>query len=519
MPARLLAIDAGTGSCRAALFTPDGRQTALASREWSHPAPRGVPGGATFDIDRNWGLICACVRSVMSQSHTHPRDVAAVSATSMREGIVLYDAAGMEVWACPNVDARAGAEVAELVASGDAERIYGVAGDWVAITSAARLLWLSTHEPDVFAATRHVTMISDWILYRLSAVFVTDPSAGSSSGMFDLSARDWSPWVVERCGMPIDRFPAVAEPGTAVGEVTAAAARETGLDAGTPVVLGGADTQLALLGLGCSAPDTVTVIGGTFWQTAITTEVPLVDPHMRLRTLCHALPDRWMVEGIGFLSGLSMRWFRDAFCEPEMREAADTGVDAYALMEDLARQAPPGVSGVLATFSNVMDAKRWLHASPSFLQFDVTRPATSGRKECIRALEEGAAYVVQHHCEILAQISDRHFERIVMAGGAANGTLWPQIVADVTGLEVTVPVIKESAALGCALLGAAGVGLRPTPGEWSVPDDQIERIHVPDPDDHRAYVALCHEWSAAYAGALELVEHGLVNPLWRAAGT
>lgn len=516
---RVLAIDAGTGSCRAVVFTASGEQVGFAQREWHHPETPAAPGGASFDTAANWGLISTCVREALGRTGTDPAAVAAVSATSMREGIVLYDEAGEALWACPNVDGRATAEVEALVESGDASRIYETAGDWVAITSPPRLLWLAAHEPETLAAVRHVTMLSDWILQRLSGVFATDPSAGSSSGMFDLAGRTWSEWIVERCGLPASVFPAVNEPGTVVGQVTGLAAEQTGLAAGTPVVQGGADTQLALVGLGPSRPSDLIVIGGTFWQTAMTADRPLIDPEKRLRTLCHALPGQWMVEGIGFFSGLAMRWFRDAFCDREAEQAARVGADPYRLIEDLAREVPPGAGGVVATISNAMDAKRWVHASPSFLQFDLTQPARSGRRECVRAIEESAAHVVQRHREILTELSATEFDRLVMAGGAAKGELWPQIVADVTGLEVAVPVVKESSALGCALAAAVGAGLQPSLAAAGEEVGQIERTHSPDPAAHRAYADLGEAWWRAYIGAVGLAEQGIVNPLWRAPGT
>jgi len=185
----LLAIDAGTGSCRAVLFDLDGSQVAIGQREYSHPELPGHPGSQVFDTATNWELICACVREALDG--VDPGAVRAVSATSMREGMVLYDARGHEIWACPNVDSRAGDEATELVQSGAAQEIYDHAGDWVAITAPARFLWIARNEPDVFASVAHVGMLGDWILTRLSGAFVTDPSLGSSSGMFELADRDW----------------------------------------------------------------------------------------------------------------------------------------------------------------------------------------------------------------------------------------------------------------------------------------------------------------------------------------
>lgn len=521
----VLAIDAGTGSCRAVLFDRDGRQVAVSQREWSHPpallretgAP--APGSQVFETAPNWSLISLCVRDAIASSGLAPERIAAVSSASMREGIVLYDEDGAELWACPNVDSRAGAEAAELIEGGLAAEIYATAGDWVAITSAPRLLWLQQHEPEIVARTAHLTMLGDWILYRLSGQYVTDPSLGSSSGLFDLAARTWSERLLRICGLSPAICPPVREPGSVIGGVTPRAARETGLLEGTPVVVGGADTQLGLVGIGVVTPGRCSVIGGTFWQQTIVLDTPLIDPEGRLRTLCHTLPGQWMMEGLGFYSGLAMRWLRDAFCELEKERAAARGVDPYVLMEEAAAQAPPGANGVVGVFSNVMVARHWVHAAPAFMQFDLTDPYHSGRKECIRALEESAAYVSRSHVETIRALSGLEFDEVIFTGGAAKGSLWPQILADVLGVRVRVPVVKESTALGAAIYARLGVGLDddlPSVLERVV---RFERAYEPDAATHAQYRALHQRWAEVYARSLAFVQDGLLNPLWQAVGT
>jgi autoinducer 2 (AI-2) kinase len=514
----LLAIDAGTGSCRAVLFAPDGSQVAIGQREYSHPELTGVPGSQVFDTAANWRLICDCVREALAGAGVSGSAVAAVSATSMREGMVLYDRQGREIWACPNVDSRAGEQAGELIRSGDAQKIYERAGDWVSITAPARFLWIAQNEPEVFASIAHVGMLGDWILTKLSGEFVTDPSLGSSSGMFELAERRWSDRVLEICGLDRDVFPRVVEPGTVVGGVTARAAEETGLVEGTPVVAGGADTQLGLLGLGVTEPGRFTVVGGTFWQSTMVVDRPLIDPEGRLRTLCHTVPDRWMIEGIGFYCGLIMRWFRDAFCELEQAEAGREGIDVYAVLERKAASVPPGAHGVFGIFSNVMQANRWIHASPSFMGFDVGDARRAGRPEFFRAIEESAAYVVRAHLGIVEEITGTVVGDVVLTGGAAKGTLWPQIVADTTGLALRVPAVKESTALGAAIYAGVGIGLYADAVDAAKEIVRFERTFEPQPAATDAYRALYEQWAELYRRSLELSEAGLVRPLWRAGG-
>jgi autoinducer-2 kinase len=515
----LMAIDAGTGSCRAVLFAPDGSEAAIGWREYSHREQPGHPGSQVFDTDANWRLICACIRDALSAAGVGADAVQAVSATSMREGMVLYDAAGQELWACTNVDGRAGAEATELVRTGAAQEIYEHSGDWVAITAPARFLWLARNEPELFASIAHVGMLGDWILTKLSGEFVTDPSLGSSSGMFELGERDWSDRVLQICGLDRSVFPSVVEPGTVVGSVLSRAAAETGLRAGTPVVVGGADTQLGLLGIGVTQPGRFTVVGGSFWQSTAVLSEPLIDPQWRLRTLCHTVPDRWMIEGIGFYSGIVMRWFRDAFCELEQAEAARQGVDVYKLLEQKAADVPPGSNGIFGIFSNLMQASHWIHASPAFIGFDIANPSLSGRNACFRSIEEAAAYVAHGHRGIIEEIAGFEIEDAILTGGAAKGTLWPQIVADVLGVPVKVPVVKESTALGAAVYAGVGAGVFSDAGEAARRIVRFERTFEPNQSATAAYAALYDQWLELYRRSLEISESGLVRPFWRAAGT
>ena len=513
-----LAVDLGTGSCRAVLFDEDGRQVAIGQREWSHPALPGAPGSQVFDTARNWPLVCQCIREALERSGVSADDVAAVASTSMREGMVLYDEAGREIWACPNVDSRAADQATELIRSGAARRLFEVGGDWVAITSPARFLWIREHDPDVFRAIAHVGMLSDWVLYRLTGRFVTDPTSGSSSDLFDLRTRTWSDELLDLVGVPRDAVPEVLEPGSVVGTLTARAADETGLAEGTPVVVGGADTQLGLVGIGVVRPNRITLVGGSFWQLTAVTDTPLIDPHARVRTLCHAVPGQWMTEGIGFYCGIAMRWYRDAFCELEVVESRRRGVDAYEVMETAAAGVPVGSHGVMAIFSNVMDVKRWVQASPSFLGFDVDRPGASNRVAAIRALEEQAAYGARGHLAIIEELTGRTHNEIVFTGGAAKGTLWPQIVADVLGVAVRVPVIKESTALGAAVFAGLGAGLYLGLDEVVDRLVRFDRTVEPDPANRAAYDDHYSRWAQLYPRILDLSEVGMLRPMWWPAG-
>lgn len=493
-----LAIDAGTGSARAVAFDTEGRVVAAAMREWSHAPVAGHPGGTVFDTESGWRAIAGAVSEVVGR--LGGRHVAAVAASSMREGFVLYGADGSELWACPNTDGRARPEADELVAEGLAARIYETAGDWVSITAPARLRWIARHEPELLAQARHLGMLSDWVATKLTGRFFTEPTCGSSSALFDLSTRSWSHELARAVGIDPAILPEVVECGRTIGTVTDAAAAATGLPAGTPVVSGGADTQLALHGIE-ARPGTPTIVAGTFWQTTAVLDTPLVDPQRRLRTLCHVAPDRWMVEGIGFLSGLAMRWFRDAFCDDAKELARGGGVSAFDVMESWAASTPPGANGVVAVLSNVMQADAWHHAAPAFVGFDINDAAASSRGAFIRAIEESAAIVAAEHLRILSSITDGAAladGAVTFTGGSSAGALWPSIIAGVTALDTHVTPAPEATSYGAARLAASGVGASlPAMGE-------SERVVVATRAERAAYRPVLDRWHRVYRDVLSI---------------
>ena len=171
--------------------------------------------------------------------------------------------------------------------------------------------------------------------------------------------------------------PRCSNPGSVVGPLTRRAADETGLAAGTPVVVGGADTQLGLVGIGVVGRDRLDARRRQLLAADGRDRQPLIDPQARVRTLCHAVPGRVDDRGDRLLLRHRMRWFRDAFCEPETAEAAPPRSRRRTWSWRRSRRAcPPARTASSAIFSNVMNAKRWVQASPAFVQFDVDQPAT-----------------------------------------------------------------------------------------------------------------------------------------------
>lgn len=517
--AYLLAIDAGTGSGRAVLFDLEGNQVAVAQKEWIHKSNPSFPGSMEFDTDYNWQLLVEAIREVLFKADVVPNDVLAVSATSMREGIVLYDVAGQELWACANVDARATDQVRLLQQSHPdlEERFYRASGQTFALGAIPRLLWVKDHLPNVYERTHRISMISDWVLARLSGEIASDPSNAGTTGIFSLETRRWAPEMNQELGLRDDIFPPVFESGTQIGTVTGTAAVQTGLVAGTPVIMGGGDAQLGCVGLGLVEDGQAAILGGTFWQQEVNCARAVTDPDINIRVNPHVIPGMVQAEAIVFFAGLMARWFRDAFCQEERRQAEQEGVDAYTILERKAKAVPPGARGIIPIFSDVMRYRNWYHAAPSFLNLNLD-PVLCGKAELFRALQENAAIVASINLERIFSFTGVESDTIVFAGGASKGDLWCQIVSDVTGKPIRVPVIKEATALGTAIAAGIGVGIYSSFKEAASRLVKWDKEYSPSPENHALYEEARYRWERAYWLQRELVHQGVTAPLWKAPG-
>ena len=516
----LLAIDAGTGSIRALLFDTQAKQVALAQKEWTHLQEEGVKDSMGFDIATNWELVRTCIKEVLQTSGVNPKDILALSATSMREGIILYDKEGKAIWGVANVDARADKEVRELKEEfvGIEEAFYAQSGQTFALGALPRLLWLKKHRPEIYEKAASLSMIGDWILAQLSGVIASDPSNGGTTGVFDLEKRDWARHMAQKVGIKTELFPTVYEVGEVIGHVTAAMSKQTGLSTTTKVVMGGGDVQLGAAGLGVVDVGDVAILGGSFWQQVVNIPSHTKPPKsMEIRINPHVVKGVSQAEGITFFSGLVMRWFRDAFCAFEVEEAQKRGMDVYTLLEEKAAQVPAGSYGILPIFSDEMRYGKWYHASPSLLNLglDADKYNTAS---IFRALQENAAIVSSINLEKIKHFSGVEFSSITFAGGASKGDLWPQIVADVTGYEVKIPEIKEATALGASIAAGVGAGLYESIEKAAKKLVKWEKSYRPNPQNKTLYDALKKEWQKAYSMQLKLVDEGICTSMWQAPG-
>jgi autoinducer 2 (AI-2) kinase len=285
-------------------------------------------------------------------------------------------------------------------------------------------------------------------------------TAASGSGILDVTQRQWSGKIRAAFGLDEGLLPPIALAGEVIGEVLPRAARETGLQPGTPVVVGGADTQCALLGAGMRDPCEVGIVAGTTAPVCLLMDTPYVASEKCFWTSCHLEPSGWVLEANSQWAGYVLQWMKDLLLK--VRERPSTDSEIYEWIERKASAAPPGAGGTLAFLGTaVVDEGKYYDVPPGIFHFPppahpVMAAPAQGR-DFLRALLENIVFALRGNHEQVLRTKPCKPERVYLAGGLANSRLFCQILSDCFGLPVFVGRVREASALGAAICAAAGI--------------------------------------------------------------
>lgn len=486
----VLALDAGTGGAKCVAIDERGRIRGRAARRWSYQVEANalVPmvKEYAFDPHEFWTILGDCSRAALSGVKNE--EILGIVATSQREGCVFLDDRGREIYAGPNLDSRGFMEGLEVLEKLGAERLYTITGHTAPfIFPLARYLWFRRRDPRPVA---RILMINDWIVYRACGVAMSEPSNAAESMLFDFRARGWSPEILDLFEVDAAILPAVGASGQRAGETHAAAASHLGVPPGTPVYLGGADTQCALLGVAAVEAGDVAVILGTTSPVQLVVGEPTLDPAINLWAGCHVAPARWVLESNAGSTGDAYEWLLDLTLD-------DGAADRYDRAEALARAAAPA-----AVFSfvgpRIFDITKLRPDLPGAVLFPF--PSMQLRPDAgqlVRSLFESVAYAVRGNLEQLRAASGPAPARLKIGGGLSRNALLTELLADTTGLEVERTATAESSALGCAMLVCASAGLYADVGEAARAMCSHTAI-APDDAGRQAADAAYHRWRSLY---------------------
>ena len=524
----LLGIDYGTGGCKVTAIDETGRFVGEASTEYV--TYHEHPGWSEQEPEDWWTALCASLAKLREKG-VDLSQVAACALDGSTHNAVLLDADYRPIrrtimW----TDQRATAEC-EALKAGWGEKVFSTCFQMPAPTwTLPQLMWLKADEPEVLKKTEHVLFVKDYIRWRLTGRAATDyieaqgtlmcdlkwlnsPSGIKwlnggdenlkAEGQFnDLKRSDltsyWDPELVELAGLKQSAMPAIIRPTDVVGGVTEAAAAETGLPTGMPVVCGSSDSAVEDYGAGAVEPgDLIIKLATAGNVNSMTAEA---HPHPKTLTYSHIVPGMWYSVSATNAAALCMRWLRDTFyvkwlnsptgikllnatsplnlkAEGQFNDLKRSDLTPYDVIDAEAASSPVGANGVF--FHPYLQGERCPYWDPNLRASFTGVSISSTRGDFARALMEGVAFSLRDCYGTLEEMR-LPVKRIFLIGGGARSKLWSEIVCNVFNCEVAVPTPAD-ASFGACLLAGTGIGVFKDVKEAVAKCLHVDRTIRPDP--------------------------------------
>lgn len=456
----LIGIDIGTSGTKTAIYTEDGRRVASHTSEYPLYQPQN--GWAEQEPQDWWNAVLDGLRTVMASSGIAPDDIGGIGLSGQMHGLVMLDENGAVlrksiIW-CDQRTADECTEIEALV--GGRERLIEITAN-PALTgfTASKILWVKKHEPAIYEKCRHILLPKDYIRYMLTGEFATEVSDASGMQLLDIPNRCWSREVCDALGIDMSLLAKMYESPEVTGIVRRDVADAVGIGHNVPVVGGAGDNAAAAVGTGTVEAGRAFVTIGTSGVVFAHSDEVKIDPKGRVHTFCCAVPGRWHVMGVTQAAGLSLKWFVENFCAPEIERAEQLGVDRYQVTDDEAAASVIGANRLL--YLPYLMGERTPHLSSVCRGTFMGLSAMHTRRDMLRAVMEGITYSLADCLSVFDEMNI-HPTVLTACGGGGKSPFWRQMMADVFDRRICLPNTNEGASLGAAILAGVGSGVYST---------------------------------------------------------
>ena len=434
-----IGVDCGTQGTKALVVDDSGR---VLGRGHANHALIERDSGAREQHPSIWvEAMITAVRMALAGSGVAGKDIRAIGISGQQHGLVVLDAAGevirpAKLWC----DTETAPDNERLVAALGGPAAWFDKAGIIPLTgyTISKLAFLAAREPENFARIAHILLPHDYLNYWLTGRHVAEYGDASGTGFFDVRKRAWAPEVLALIdggsGKLAAALPELVAPDAIIGSLTAGAAEALGLSPSCLVAAGGGDNMMGAIGTGNVREGVVTMSLGTSATVYSYSDTPVLDASGCVAPFCSSsggwLPLVCTMNATNVTSGGTHLLGRDIGFVTEALDATEPGAGGLTMLPFLNGERTPdlptargsllGISAVNMTAENLM-----------------------------RAMVEGVTFGMLSGLERV--LGGRSAERVFMIGGGARSPAWRQMVADMTGAEIVVPVGDEAGCLGAAI--------------------------------------------------------------------
>lgn len=428
-----LGIDVGTSSVKCALL--DERDALVAQSSAPLNLSRPQPGFSEQN-PQDWWL--ATVRAVQDLPAAGRGAVRALGLSGQMHGATLLDRNDRPLR--PAIlwnDSRSALECQELERR--EPRARAITGNIVMPGfTAPKLLWVSRHEPEIFARTASVLLPKDYVRLKLTGERITDMSDASGTAWLDVGRRSWSDAMLAATGLTSAHMPQLVEGSAPAGTVLTQVANE--LQIGRVVVAGGGgDNAASAVGMGVISPGQAFLSLGTSGVLFVVTDQFRPNPERAAHAFCHCLPGRWHQMSVMLSAASTLDWVATLTREPHLPSLV-----AAAAARGLQRRSP--------FFLPYLSGERTPHNDPDCRGVFFGIDAQTSAADLTLAVLEGVALAFADGMDVLLE-SGSSVNEISVTGGGARLAYWGELLAAALNCPLTYRQGSEiGAATGAARL-------------------------------------------------------------------
>lgn len=478
----LLGMDIGTTNQKAILTSLDGAIAATASR-------RNVTftdgNQAEQDAWLWWSNTLEILKEFERKLGTGAlKRVRGICISGQTVSLLPVDAEGNPlrramIW----MDSRSAPELEQILEKVGRQRYCAIAGGQPSPSFLpGKLLWYRNNEPALFEKTAKILQANGFVTAKLTGKFTIDQDQAGKSQCLDVTKGIWSREIGDAIGVDLFRLLPIPQSCESIaGFVTAEAAAQTGLTAGTPVCAGGSDAIAAICAMGLSEL-------GQAGESVGTTSLVFAGASEPSPTTGGVVSHPFRPDSIPYLfdapisaSGGAVEWFLRNLAGEQLLRERDSGADVYERMAAMAAQSPPGSRGLL--FLPYLRGERAPLWNSYARGMYVGLTLETGQAELIRALLEGCAFALRHVLEEMT-VAGGKVESLRLTGGGAKNTEWAKIKASVLGLPVMI--MEERAGdvpMGDVFMAARTLNIpiaeenRPRAAQCYLPDPEQKKLY------------------------------------------
>jgi xylulokinase len=483
----LMGVDIGTYSSKGVLVESDTGEV-VNSCIVEHSLSMPKPGWMEHDPDKIWwGEFVKISKKLLESSKINPKLIKGIGVSGIGICVVPIDEDGnaLRQGILYGIDTRASKEILELEEKlGKDEILQLSASHLSASVSGPKILWIKHNEPEVYKKARWFLTSHSFIVYRLTGRATVDIySACGYAPLIDVEKISWNKKAADLI-VPIEKLPDLVWSSEVVGSVSNAAAKNTGLAAGTPVIAGTIDAAAEALSAGLSEYGDMMIMLGS--SNSLILKCNILVRTDNFWGLNWVEPNAYAVVGGMSTVGSLTRWFRDNFAPMEMENQIEGGENAYASIAKLALKSPPGSNGLVAL--PYFEGERTPIYDPDAkgVLFGLSLKHT--RADIYRAILEGVGFGIRHNIESMTAegLSPKRF---LAVGGGTKNLEWMQMISDITNVEMIIPEKQIGSAYGDAVLAAVGVGILKDFAESKKWIQYRQKI-MPNPENSETYGTL-----------------------------